>query len=342
MSQVSVLSDGITFGNLNMSGNNIIFTIPGDIQIDNGIQLITIPQNQAQENHVPTVSLINGNNVSMEYRLVNPVAAQSVMNLTNRLYVPLYIYPGVAPGGGVETAYVPVGDAFVTLEGRVDVVINPNNGFFILPDLSPLDPPNSDWVTGLNAMRTAAGAFWSIRKCYGYISTFYNIDPVGRSLPQILARLDNYFTNGWDEWVGMIFLDEVSTNPADYSFYEAILDHIGLNYPGVKVTLNPGTALYDQLVNHPLVENVISLENTYAGSIDPGNYQPNNTQWTYYNPNKYISLVNDLGAGQNQRAVDTITLNRQKNFGSFFAIPGPNYDSIEYLPAMVTKLLSPI
>lgn len=339
MSLVALTDDSLTFDTMNFQGNSVVFTVPGSISIDNGTQTITLPQNEVSAGQVLTVSLVDGTNALTEYRLVNPLASQSSLNLTNRLYIPLYIYPGVAPGGTVETAYVPVGEAFVTLEGRVDVVINPSSGFLTPPDLVA---PNSDWVTGLNAMETAAGAFWSNRQCYGYISTDYanNISPT--TIAEIIPRIDNYFTNGWELWVGMIFFDEVSTDPADYEFYEILLDHIALNYPGVKVTLNPGTALYDQLVNHPLVQNVISLENEYILSIDPGNYQPNNTQLVYHNPNKYISLVNELGAGENQRAIDTITLNRQKNFGSFFAIPGAVYDSIEFLPVMVTKLLSPV
>ena len=339
MAELVLTENSLTFDTMDFQGNSIVFTVPGTISIDNGVQTITLPQNEVSQNQVLTISLVNGTNALTEYRLVNPIAAQSVMNLQDRLYVPLYIYPGVAPGGTVETAYVPMGEAFVTLEGRADVVINPSSGFLTPPDLVA---PNSDWVTGMNAMRTAAGAFWNNNQCYGYISTNFanNVSPT--TIAEITPRIDNYFNNGWDEWVGMIFFDEVSNDPSDYEFYEILLDHIALNHPGVKVTLNPGTALYDQLVNHPLVQNVISLENTYAASIDPGNYQPNTTQLLYHDPTKYISLINAIGTGENQKAIDTVTLNRQKNFGSFFAIPGANYDDIEFLPVIVAKLQNPV
>ena len=168
---------------------------------------------------------------------------------TTRLFLPLFIYP--------SADYRLVGAAMKTLQGRLDVIVNPNNG------TDALRAPNTDFVAGLDSMKVAAADQW--HTLHGYVATGYG----KRDINQVKAEITGYLT-GWNRWVGHIFLDEVGEfqdagrTISNTAYYREICAFIRGLSSAARIILNPGVPIGEALTTLPGVEATIMFENSVS------------------------------------------------------------------------------
>jgi len=288
--------------------NNLSVNTSGNFSIKNSnITEYIWPTVTPTLGQVLTVTDITSNVATLQY--VSPSVAQAISNIRDRLIVPIYIYPS-----NPYTDYTTVGASMLSLLGRVDVIINPNNGD------DALSAANSDWIGGLNALQTAASTSWSATNIYGYTYTQYG----ARSLATVKAVIAGYIANNWNLWVGGgIFLDEVSNDPDDFEYYTELIDYVLSLNPNLTVILNPGVALYENLATYTGVSCVINQEGASSSLI---NYTPANYQLYASDRNHYASI--STGEADETLLPYYFNLNRTKNFGRFYVTSAANYNTL--------------
>lgn len=313
--------DGVKFG--------------GDVVINGGLEIETlngyeVPES-VSENPGQVLTATAGHGV----RALHPGTAELLANSYNRIMMPLYVYPDSLGGG---TTYADAGAAMLALDGRVDVVINPNNG------QDAVNPPNSDWVRDLGLMETAAGASWSTDNVFGYVASGFGfgVDGEGETtfedlrtarLARLTDEINGYVDNNWGV-TGGIFVDEVSNNPLHLEYYQDIVTAIKSR--GLKVVLNPGVALYEELATNPAVDMVVTLENTYA---DYGTFVAARAQLEgrVLGP---VGIINTAGGALTRDNIRDIVVGlRPKGFKWFYVVPAGNYNSISQYTADLVAVL---
>lgn len=264
------------------------------------------------------VESVEGSDVRL--KMVNPRAMDVLINRTNRLFVPLYVYPD-GPGG----VYNQVGAGMATLSGRLDVVINPNNGD------DATSPPNGDWVRDLNGMQTSAGGSWSTKNVWGYTYTGYGT----RNAQDVLNVIDGYMSQGWEAWVGGgFFFDETSNDVQYLEYYNTILDYIASRYPGMKVIFNSGVTLYPELAENEIVEAVCNFENTFA-ALDT--YKAPDYQ-LFGVPDGFVTIINEAASAADVPVV--FEKARSQNSGRIYVTDIANYNTLSpYFGDMVGILV---
>ncbi|MCH9717399.1 MAG: spherulation-specific family 4 protein [Gammaproteobacteria bacterium] len=189
-----------------------------------------------------------------------------------RMLVPLYIYP--AGTQGLED-YARVGRGMLDSGGRVDVIINPDNGS------GSTSPPSSDFLTGMGILKSEAGDSFSVSNMYGYVHSNYG----NRPIQEVKDEIDGYSTN-WTDWLKGIFVDEVATDNDVY--YTELFAYI--ESKSMLSVSNPGT---NPLTVLPDIDSIVSFENSYSewGTYEVSDAQKNSDEplnWTVLilsNPN---------------------------------------------------------
>ena len=147
------------------------------------------------------------------------VTSDAAPTPTAQLLIPLYSYPNWYN----PPAYIWDDVAAANSQVPVTAIINPNNG----PDGGP---PNSDYVVGLNDLRSAGVTI------LGYVYTSYG----ARDINAVKADIDLY-----DQYFDIdgIFFDEVASSAGQLSYYETLYTYV-LDRPNLdQVVLNPGTQI---------------------------------------------------------------------------------------------------
>lgn len=193
------------------------------------------------------------------------------LNKPPRLFLPLYIYPSNV------IAYERAGKAMLDLDGNMDIIINPTNGE------DSKKQPNSDWVRGLDALKSAAGSYWSESNIYGYVYTLYG----KRDISAVKADIKGYITNGWNKWMsGGIFIDEVPTTNDKLAYYQELVNYTKSLNPKLKVILNPGQTTTSEYES--MADSIMSYE---TSSNLLATYKPSSLQLNGSNKNKFIAII---------------------------------------------------
>jgi Spherulation-specific family 4 len=168
-----------------------------------------------------------------------------------QILIPLYIYPNWYDRDKYLWSQVIVAAKKV----RVLAIINPNNG----PDRAP---PNSDYQQGIKDLRQAGV------KIIGYVPSDY----ARRDLQAVKADIDLY-TNYFK--VDGIFIDEVTSNLEDLSYYHKLYQYIKTISPQYLTIANPGTNIPENYITQPIADITVIFENTQKA-------------WIAYRPPGYI------------------------------------------------------
>lgn len=289
---------------VNGTGNVFINSIEASVELSMGTeQRLSLQQTPTDIFNTPIIESVTDNKASMKF--ISPNSLTTLRNLTNRVFVPLYVYPDGALG-----VYDQVGDAMLQVEGQVDVVINPNNGN------DSLLPPNADWVRDLNSMQTNAGAYWSTQNVWGYTYTLFGT----RDLQEVYDVIDGYMTQGWQQWVGGgFFIDEVSD---DVDYYQSIADYVNTNYPNTSIILNPGVNVSLGLSQISGVSAIVTYEDIFSNFTR----NVNTYQLLDHVINKYICIANSAPTVDD--VIPIIDKQRTKNFGRFYITDAANYNTL--------------
>jgi hypothetical protein len=168
------------------------------------------------------------------------------------LLVPAYFYPSFNPA----LSYWDEMTAAAAAGARITAIVNPDNG--------PGAARNTDYVTAINAFRAAGGSVLGyVYTCYG-VSNCAGTLPDSRSVQDVLADAQKY-----RDWYGVqgVFLDEMSNDVADYTFYQNVASGLRAAAPGLQIFGNPGTATDEIYLN--VADTLVTFERgtgTYAGA----------------------------------------------------------------------------
>ena len=167
------------------------------------------------------------------------------------ILVPLYSYPSWYN----PPTYLWDDVAAAANQVPLTVIINPNSG----PDGGP---PNSDFVVGLNDLRSAGVTI------LGYVYTSYG----ARNITNVKADIDLY-----DQHFNIhgIFLDEVANTTNQLSYYTQLYAYIKSRPHLSLVFANPGTHTDEAYIATPTADTTVIFET--------------DTGWPQYVPDAYVS-----------------------------------------------------
>jgi len=213
--------------------------------------------------------------------------------------VPSYFYPGTywsQLGAGAPT----VGLA----------VVNPNSGPGAAPDPNYVAQVSQTRALGITVV--------------GYVDTAYG----SRSLATVEADVDKQY-----QWYGVdgIFFDQVPSDCAEISYYQALADYVRAKTGTHEVVLNPGASTGECFMSASDV--LITFEDTYANYVG---WQLSGWE-TKYPASRFWQLVIDTSQTDLPNA---IALSRSRNIGWVYVtpdtlpnpwdtLPGPTYWSQE-------------
>jgi hypothetical protein len=187
-------------------------------------------------------------------QLVQRVSTASIVPTGKQLQIllPLYIYPN-----WYESAnYVWDDVAATASQTPITAIINPCNG-------PANNPPNDDYVHGLNDLRSAGVTI------LGYVSTNYGNRPIALVKADIKVYNDYFNIDG-------IFLDEASTMTTTLSYYTGLYNYVK-RLPNLRqVVLNPGTNTDKSYFSRPAADAAVVFE-----SPSP--------DWFTYTPDSYVA-----------------------------------------------------
>jgi len=220
----------------------------------------------------------------------SPPSGGSGCSAALRLLVPLY----VDPGSGWDA--VIAGAASVS----TIAIINPDNG--------PGGAPDSSYSSSVSQMADAGVVM------VGYVYTEYG----ARSLSDVEADINTWAT----EWphVSGIFLDEVSADASEVSYYQSLYNYI-LSLPGFTYDIiNPGTlptSGYASAATH-----IVVIEDI------PSNLDSFDVGWlTCENKGSYAGIINTAsGSSTMESAINTMVSDGV--FGLVYVTDGSNYDNL--------------
>ena len=135
---------------------------------------------------------------------------------------------------------------------QLNVILNPQNG----PGSTPIDPNyiNPNGADPLLDLKNAGGVV------YGYVST----DRGNRNIEEVKDDIDKYYDSEYYLDTGFqidgIFLDEMSTDLANVSYYQEVQTHIKEKNAVAKIIGNPGTSTIEEYAN--VVDILVTFENT--------------------------------------------------------------------------------
>ena len=243
----------------------------GGVHIKVGDYTCVWPTNAPVLGQTLAVTDVTSGVVTMQF--VNPPVNDTLLNQNARLFIPFYKYPDV-------TQYNAVGTAMEDLEGRCDVVINPNNGN------DATSPPSGDWTTGLNRIQTQAGAYWDKNNMYGYTYT----DSGTRDINTVKGIITGYFTQGWEAWINGIFFDETSSNEIYYDYYLELTNFVVETKSDANVCLNCGGSTYQAMIDLPALTCIMTREGT--ANFWEEQYYPTQYQLLYPDRNRFVAANN--------------------------------------------------
>lgn len=197
-----------------------------------------------------------------------------------QLLIPLYSYP---------TWYNPptyIWDDVAAANSLVPVtaIINPANG-------PGGGPPNSDYVVGLNDLRSAGVTI------LGYVYTSYGARD-SNAVKADIDLYDHYFD------IDGIFFDEVASSATQLAYYQNLYTYV-LDRPNLeRVVLNPGTHIDEVYVSTLSQATAIIYED--AASSWNG-YAPDGYVYEYA-PERFAMLAHSVGdSGQLAQLIDLAT-----------------------------------
>jgi hypothetical protein len=179
-----------------------------------------------------------------------------------RIMIPLYSYPSwYSPANYIWDDVAAAAHAV-----PVTAIINPNNG----PDGGP---PNSDYVVGLNELRTNGVTI------LGYVYTSYG----SRDTNTVKADIDLY-----DQYYNLhgIFLDEVASGTNQLAYYGQLYDYIKTKPKLRVVVTNPGTQQNETYLARPATDTTVIFENGSGW-----NSYTHDAYLTNYPANRFAALV---------------------------------------------------
>lgn len=224
------------------------------------------------------------------------------------ILIPLYNYPT-----WWDTAtYLWDDVAAAQSRAPITAIINPNSG----PDGGP---PNSDYVQGLNTLRTAGV------KMLGYVSTNYG----NRDLNLVKAEIDlyaiHYNING-------IFLDETASGVDKLNYYTTLYEYIKSKSGLTQVVLNPGTQIAESYLSQPAGDTAVIFEN---GSGWPG-YVPDSYVQNYPT-NRFAMLAYSVPTATTMRSY--VDLARARNIGYVYVTNDGGANPWDTLPSYWNALV---
>jgi hypothetical protein len=223
-----------------------------------------------------------------------------------RLLIPLYSYPSwYSPA-----TYLWDDVAAAAHQVPITAIINPNNGPYGLP-------PNSDYVVGLNDLRTNGVTI------LGYVFTSYG----GRDTNLVKADIDLY-----DQFYNIdgIFLDEVSSTTNKLTYYGQIYDYIKSRPHLRQVVTNPGTQMDQAYVARPATDTTVIFENGSGWN----SYTPD-TYVSHYNSQRFAMLVYSVATAGAMRS--NIDLAVQRNIAYVYVTNDGGANPWDSLPSYWTE-----
>lgn len=225
-----------------------------------------------------------------------------------KILIPLYNYPNWYQPASYRW------DEVAAANSRVPIVaiINPNDG----PDGGP---PNSDYVHGLDDLRTASVTM------IGYVSTVYG----DRDINLVKADIDLYATH---YNINGIFLDETASGADKLNYYTTLYQYIK-SKPGLtQVVLNPGTQIIESYISQPAGDTAVIFEN---GSGWPA-YVPD-AYVQNYPANRFSMLAYGVANAATMR--DYVNLARARNVGYVYVTNDGGANPWDTLPSYWTALI---
>jgi hypothetical protein len=224
------------------------------------------------------------------------------------ILLPLYNYPSWYDAA----SYLWDDVAAANSRAPITAIINPYNG----PNGGP---PNSDYVRGLNDLRTAGVTL------IGYVSTNYG----NRDINLVKADIDLYAAHFG---LNGIFLDESATGTDKLSYYATLYSYIKSKSGLTRVVLNPGTNTAESYLTQPAGDTAVIFEN---GSGWPG-YVPD-AYVRNYPANRFAMLAYNVVDATTMRSY--VDLAKARNIGYVYITNDGGDNPWDTLPSYWTALV---
>lgn len=228
-----------------------------------------------------------------------------------RVLLPLYNYPNhYDPPSYIWDDVAAAADAGTV---PVTAIVNASNG-------PGVGGPNADYLVGLADVGSSVDLI-------GYVYTQYGT----RSIADVHADIDQWARHWSAHGVRGIFVDEMSTDPADLAYYKAVYDYIHLQPELDLVIGNPGTTPDEAYATMPVADVLIQFENEGASWAS---HTP--APWTTGHPASSFGAI--LHSVPTEAEMEDILLDAvSRNYGWIYVtddlLPNP-FDTIPpYFPA---------
>jgi hypothetical protein len=186
------------------------------------------------------------------------------------------------------------------------------------PDSGPGPSQNSDYVGAIDNLNAAGGGV------VGYVYTDYGNRGMADVLADVNAFASFYHING-------IFLDQVSTDPAEIPYYQSLYAAIEQAHPGFLIFGNPGTVPPESYVSAspPTADTLTIYEND--DQLSP--YSAfNPPSWVDNDPaNRFDSIVYDVSSAATMEQY--VRLAAQRNTGYFYVTDDTLSNPYDTLPS---------
>jgi hypothetical protein len=243
--------------------------------------------------------------------------------LTAVLTILAWTVPVTPAAAGVMTALVPAyfypAGAGLTYWNELDAAAHTIPVVAIAnPDSGPGPSQNSDYVTAINNLNAAGGS------AVGYVYTDYGNRSTSAVLNDVNTFASFYHIKG-------IFLDQMSTDPAEISYYQSLYTQIEAAHPGFLIFGNPGTVPPESYLSaSPRTADTLTVyENNdqvlpYSSVTLPS--------WVAnYPASRFDSIV--YGVSSASKMEQYVTLASQRNTGYFYVTDGTSPNVYGALPS---------
>jgi len=181
--------------------------------------------------------------------------------------VPAYFYP--SPSGSPWDQLAAGAQAVPGV--AVTAILNPSNGVFTAAEPA--------YVRAASQFVAAGG------QVIGYVHSDYGT----RALSAVQADVDNYLRLYGRSIVSGIFVDEMSSEPRQLGYYQALYRHIKAQGSTLRVVGNPGAV--PDAAYAAVADVLVTYEGQRAGLLAYDPRSTTSTAWLYGRPNTSVSVL---------------------------------------------------
>ncbi len=214
------------------------------------------------------------------------------------LLVPAYFYPTTGGPGGVGDGWAAM--AAAANQVNVTAIFDPASG--------PGSSYNPDYGAALHGLESA-----TYGQAVAYIYTDYGNISLSTVEGEVLTYISQYgSTSPYGNLINGFFLDAMSTDPAEVSYYNQLYTFIKSLSPSYQVIANAGTTTNEAYLTTPTADTIVTYENDvayYAGTTPPS--------WVYnYPASQFANIIYDESSVAGM--ISDINLANQRNVGSVY------------------------